>query len=726
MKKFILIFLILTTSVVFAAEKVTIEADSVDTPQKSIYHATGNVKVFQGDKTLLANEVYFDKAKNSIHAIGDVKLTENGSIMNCSDMVYDTEKETGIFTDAKAFMPPYNWITASKIDKKSKLVYKLDDATFTTCDGSRPDWSFKASEANITVGGYLSSWNTTARIKNVPFLYTPYFIYPIKNKRESGFLVPNMGYSSKLGAFIQPKFYWDIDVDQDATFSVLAPSNKPTLEAVEHRYLPNKNSSIYTYVEYTAADKKYPGDQDGEFKLYKDPGRYFLYNKTSLAVTDKLYFNAYIDTVSDYDYLSDYKKYSMLQNYENDTDVYNANLTLSYYSKYSDIALSYFDATEYNLGRYYRKEHTYSQPRLTMSKTFTALPVYVNYLFQYDNVRYTRYSYDYNRSQLSFNDIKYNREHYAVKFYKPVDMYIGTFRPSITLYKTRWHNIENTTARPADERLGDFAKINTSGDSIERTIYTQVHSFTLNEIYKNYKYFRHSIYNTFTYRQTPKLNQSGLLNYINYDRIDAQREYLYTLSNYFTANTWQLNVKNSVVYDMMRNTKRYDDFITEVNLTTVPVSFHMKDEYNKYDKDVNYFSTGAALRLQPFTFNASYTFDKDNYITDNNNTTVSLGVTYTSGKYDLSYTRASAGKNDTLKWGKMPENTDTLSVTYKKDCWTFGVSYIRDTNPVTVDVTQKSKVEHTIMFTISLRGIGEYSSSVLQRTTGYEGNNNAQ
>lgn len=51
MKRLVFLLLILA-STAFSAEKVTIEADTVDTPEQSVYHAKGNVRVFQGEKKL--------------------------------------------------------------------------------------------------------------------------------------------------------------------------------------------------------------------------------------------------------------------------------------------------------------------------------------------------------------------------------------------------------------------------------------------------------------------------------------------------------------------------------------------------------------------------------------------------------------------------------------------------------------------------------------------------
>ncbi|PLX66129.1 MAG: hypothetical protein C0603_11990 [Denitrovibrio sp.] len=709
-----LVFLILLiASTAFSAEKVTIEADTVDTPEKSIYHAKGNVKIFQGEKTLLADEIFYNKENNAIHAIGNVKLTEDGSILECSEMNYDTEKESGVFIDTKAFMPPYHWITASKIDKQSKYSYKMDDATFSTCEGAKPDWSFKASEANISVGGYLSSWHTTARIKNVPVFYTPYFIYPIKTERETGFLVPNAGYNSNLGAYFQPKFYWNIGVDQDATFASLIAANAPSLNTLEHRIAISKRSNIQTYIEYTADEKRYPNNKDGVYTIEEERGRFFINNKTTLTLSDSILFRAQVDAVSDYEYIDDFGNYKLLDDYENDTDTYKTNLTLTKTSKYADFAFKYLDTMEYNVGTYYSKEHTYSAPRISIEKNISALPINFKYFVGYDDVRYTNYYYRYANNSKKIIDSNYQREHVSLKLYKPVDLYIGTFTPSLEIYHTKWHNFSNITSMPVEDTVSNFAKLSVNNNSISRNTYMQYHTFKLNEIYKDYTNFKHSIYNKITYKQVPRVNQTGLFDYIYQDNIDWTKEYVYTLSNYFKAKKWSIKINNSQEYSLLRRTKKFENLISDVSVSTKPVFFFIKHEYNRYDKDVDYLHTRTSLNLSSIILSASYTFDIDDYGTVDNNTSSDMSITYRGEKYDLNYTREISGMNERLKWANFIDKKDTLTVTYKKDCWAFGISYIRDTQTTSVDINEKDETEQTIMFTLTLRGVGEYSTGLL-------------
>jgi LPS-assembly protein len=549
-------------------------------------------------------------------------------------------------------------------------------------------------------------------VKNLPILYTPYFIYPVKTERETGFLVPDFGFNSKMGAFIQPRFYWNIDVDQDATFTSMIASSKSPLSSIEHRYRPKADDSIYTYVEFTSEDKRYPENKNGEYSLSKENNRYFLYNKTNLSISDNLSLKAKIDTVSDYEYMDDYRNYSQHSNYNNTTDSYYTSAALSFVSEYADIDLKYIDDMEYNVGAVYSKEHTYSAPRLTLQKSIIDFPVYFKYFIAYDKVRHTEYVYNYSENKNYNKDIRYDREHAYLNVYKPFNLYIGTLTPSLKLYKTRWHNPKNYSFASNDDDAG-YAKIKTGASYAERDFYTLEHTFAFNKISKAYNSYKHSIYNTITYKQSPMLDQSALPDYIYEDHLEWEKKYVYEISNYFNAKDWNVLLKNSQEYTLLKEKKNEQQFMTQLHASAKRGSFYFKHKYNTHRGDTDELHTNTRINFSPVVFNAVYSFDRDDYQTGSNNTTAAIGGAYISKKYDLEYTKSVSGSNDKLNWANFTDKKDTLTIRYKKDCWALGVSYIRDTRSVSIDINDRNDVEHTIMFTITLRGLGKYKSSFM-------------
>jgi LPS-assembly protein len=712
--KRIILFLLLILSInSFAGEKVTIEADSIKTPEKSVYHAIGNVKIFQGEKTMLADEIYYYKDRNFIDAIGNVQITENGDVINCSRMEYDAEKETGIFYQTDAFMQPYQWFTADKTEKLGENSYLLNNARFSTCEGPNPDWSFTASEAEIQVGGYLKAKHTAGWLKNVPLFYTPYFIYPVKTERETGFLVPDLGFSSSKGAFIQPKYFWNIDVDKDATFAALLSSTESPLYALETRFTPSQDSNVYNYIEYSQSDKKYPGLKNGQQKMFEESNRYRIYNRSRIKVSDRFYILTKIESVSDYDYIDDYSDYSLVEDIDGDEEyTFNSSLNMFYYAPFASLTFKYSDDMEYGVSSSrYSKQHTYIAPTISAEKNITNLPVMLKYYVSYDKVRSTAYRYYYSSQRESHSDINYQRNHASLKLYKPLNIYVGTFTPSIKYMHTNWFDLDDDYIKPVGDRISSTAMLDVSGDRITRKIYTQQHTFRLNEIYKQYGGFRHSIYNSLTYIQTPKVNQAGLFDYIYEDDIDTYREYRYAITNYLTSKNWQIKIENSQNYNMLLDKHKYEILTSKFNYRYKKYFyFDSKHEYDHYENDADYLSASTRVSLENFDFSIGYVFDKDT--SDEENTSVNLSLKYVSPKYDLLYTRTTSGYNKKLSSKADQAIDDMLQVTYKSDCWQFGLAYIRRSDSVNINGDTDEEVEHIAMFTIGLRGLGEFSSSV--------------
>ena len=709
----------------YAAENVTIEADNVDSSDQNFYHASGNVKVFQGERTLTSDDLLYYKDRGYMEANGNVRMTETDETVDCERMEYNTETETGKFYDADAFLQPYNWFSAKEVHKTGKNSYKLFDTTFTTCSGDDPAWSLSASSAKIDVGGYFSAFNVAGWAKSVPVFYSPYIIYPIKSERETGLLIPSMGYSSTLGMFVQPKFFYNIDVDKDTTFAATFSQDENTLYANEFRMTPSTDTKIYNYFEYVAKDRKSPTEEAQISGPETDSGRFFIYNKSSIAITDKLRLKIDLEAVSDYSYQDDYEDYSIAQDYDNEDETYYNSLQLQYETKYSDLELKYNDVMSYTITSTYLKEHTYLRPELSAQKDISLAPVNVRYYAAHDEVRNTKFIYDYDLDTKETKKLDYTRDHVSLMFYKPISLYVGTFTPSVTGYYTKWYDFESNydLTMPSTDNHSGTAYLDVDEDSITRQMYTIDYSFAFAEIYKNYSGFRHSIYNTVRYVQTPEVDQTNLFDYIDQDVIDETKNYSYSLKNYFKSPDWALKLENTQGYEMTRAEHRYEPLVSKIEFSTTGGFYsYFEHEYNYYDKDADFLLTRLSLSLGKIVVSGKYAFDKET--SDDKNTTIQGTVTYTTPKYDLSYSRTSSGWNNKLSWKAESSVDDAINLLYKSECWEAGITYKRKTEIKDVSVSNDSDVEHIVMLTIGLRGLGKYTSSVYTATTNENGDNN--
>jgi len=110
-------------------------------------------------------------------------------------------------------------IAGDVIKKIGPSTYTIDKATITTCDGKTPDWKITGKKVKIREDGQgkTPDWKITGKkvkiredgqgtaqhavlwARNVPMLYTPYFYYPARKKRQTGFLMPKGGRGVKYG-----------------------------------------------------------------------------------------------------------------------------------------------------------------------------------------------------------------------------------------------------------------------------------------------------------------------------------------------------------------------------------------------------------------------------------------------------------------------------------------------------------------------------------------------
>jgi LPS-assembly protein len=111
------------------------------------------------------------------------------------------------------------------------------DGRFTTCDGEIPDWRFTADQVDLTFGGYVTARDVWFEIRDQPVLYLPYLIFPAVAKRESGFLLPRGGYSSRKGAVLSLAWYQVLDRHLDATVYLDYLSELGLGKGLEYRYI---------------------------------------------------------------------------------------------------------------------------------------------------------------------------------------------------------------------------------------------------------------------------------------------------------------------------------------------------------------------------------------------------------------------------------------------------------------------------------------------------------
>jgi LPS-assembly protein len=192
--------------------------------------AQGNVEIAQGDRLLKADTLTYNRRTNSVTATGNVSLLEpTGEVAFAEYIELSDDMREGAMRDLRLIIADqsrFAAVTARRADG-SKTVMRR--ATYSPCEPCREDptrapvWQIRASRiTHDQEKKEVVYENARMEIAGVPVLYTPYFSHPDgTEKRKSGFLVPDISNSSRVGGMVTTPYYWVLSPSSDAT---IAPS----------------------------------------------------------------------------------------------------------------------------------------------------------------------------------------------------------------------------------------------------------------------------------------------------------------------------------------------------------------------------------------------------------------------------------------------------------------------------------------------------------------------
>lgn len=263
-------------------QPISLQADQLNFEQASqTYRASGQVELRQGEVRLQSDQLVWEAEKNLAHASGDVRVTEPAGTVWASAADYQLQTGVGRLEQAKVFLRQQNFhLGGELIEKLGEQTYRVSNGSFTTCDGEVPSWKFGSSRVDVTLGRYAHARNVIFYLKDLPVLYLPYMIFPVKTERESGLLTPRTGYSRNRGAELSLAYYQVLDVNMDATLYVDYLSELGVGKGLEYRYLlggDNQGRMLGYHVggidgerDHMALDWTHLGTLPGQVRLSAD------------------------------------------------------------------------------------------------------------------------------------------------------------------------------------------------------------------------------------------------------------------------------------------------------------------------------------------------------------------------------------------------------------------------------------------------------------------------
>jgi len=299
--------------------KINISADKTRTDAQGTSTFQGNVIIEKHELRITADKASYHPDTENIDINGNVHVDTNTLAIDADLGRVSKEKQSTFFEGVEFQLGKGNMrgkansITA---DKNSNTA--LNQTSITSCNLKDPDWRLDADNISLDhEEEYGSAEDVVLRFMEVPFLYIPYMEFPIGDRRRSGLLVPEIGYSSSRGTELTVPWYWNIAPNHDAILAPHLMSHRGTQLDTQYRFL-TESSRGQMDASYLNKDK------------ITDESRHQFQYQQHTRFTSALNMDIDIQDVSDTEYFNDFSNNLSTSS----TTHLNRNLKLNHNKQY--------------------------------------------------------------------------------------------------------------------------------------------------------------------------------------------------------------------------------------------------------------------------------------------------------------------------------------------------------------------------------------------------------
>ncbi|MCX7912965.1 MAG: LPS assembly protein LptD [Thermodesulfovibrionales bacterium] len=644
-------------------------ADTLDyLPESSTYIATGNVKIESEDITISANRITFNGETSEAILEGSIVFQDREVIITSQKAQINIEHRVGEIEEAIIFFKRDNyWIMGTRISKRGEKSYYLSKATFTTCNTEpyllpnkfpqnyfekqrenkigKPDWCFKGEDVHIEVGDTLKAKNVTYNIKDLPILYAPYVWLPILKERQSGFLVPIIGTSSKKGFRFSPAFFWAIDEDIDTTLYLDYLSRRGVGKGIELRYIDLTGIGIWEV--YHLRDRSFKRD------LYAFKG-------------EDLFSFGRFDGFVDINYISDrifYKEYG-----------YNTEGRMTNLVGVSEINRFLQSSGEFSLplkgSRFYLASQYWIDLQEDSSKGILKAPI-LGYVVNPLKIGPLLFSLNTNIVNFIQDEgLKGQRLLINPSFSHSLGDEIK-FLQSLSFFQTIYNLSNNDSYRSTINR---------------KTFEYRAEAFS--NLFKNYGYFTHNVELSLGYRFSPKTKDLPIFDSTELLNLTSQVEI--SLYNSFKKRDLTANLRIRQPYDLEQ--KSLSPLVIETSLMSPAITLRFETIQDLKKSKIERLNSSLHLRLSETlgVFSAQRYSHKDDIKFFNLGFEKMLSKRFTFGA-NISYDGKGGGLRESF-----------IKTSFREQCW--GINTIISRKPG--DATRPS--EYSFSFVIELVGVGKF------------------
>ncbi len=235
-------------------DTVVIQSENKQTERAKVFILDGAVDITYRDRELRADHVEYDGNTGDVTATGHLVLTggRNHERIVASHGTFNLRLQTGRFYDVSGTIgmtPPRQGMEAKIYENGNPFLftgrivvktgpesYDLYEGSVTSCLLPKPDWLLTASHFAVA-DGEAKGYNSTFHLMGLPLLWLPYVDHPTDPaQRQTGFMIPSPGESSKKGLTLEEQFYMVLNRSMDLTIGATYYSSIGWAQDATFRY----------------------------------------------------------------------------------------------------------------------------------------------------------------------------------------------------------------------------------------------------------------------------------------------------------------------------------------------------------------------------------------------------------------------------------------------------------------------------------------------------------
>ena len=197
----------------------------------------GQARVSHKGAELEAAEIVFRRALDQVEAratldslgrvVGRPVLRKGDQTLRGERILYNLSTEQGTILKGKIHRDK-GFYAGRLIQTRSSTEFHVHQGSYTTCDDDHPHFDFYSPRIKVIAGDMAVARPVYFRIKERRLLWIPFYVFSLREDRQSGILTPSFGQRTlrfgarqsewelrNLGYYLAPNDYWDLSLAAD-------------------------------------------------------------------------------------------------------------------------------------------------------------------------------------------------------------------------------------------------------------------------------------------------------------------------------------------------------------------------------------------------------------------------------------------------------------------------------------------------------------------------------